>query len=112
LGYRPRGYKFDIQDYCAYDEAKHDILSSSLGRAALMRGGIVWRLSRGAVLPKAVTAGLPTSSVMNEGSVVGMLGSDYLADQLLDDEGEDIICGVYHVYTVGMEQTSESSWWP
>ncbi|KAF8868568.1 hypothetical protein BD779DRAFT_1481266 [Infundibulicybe gibba] len=46
-----------------------------------------------AVLPKAVTAGLPMSSVINEGSVVGLLGSGYLADQLLDNESEDTTVG-------------------
>ncbi|KAF8870299.1 hypothetical protein BD779DRAFT_1409379, partial [Infundibulicybe gibba] len=35
-----------------------------------------------------------------------------LVDQLLSEEDEDIICGVYYIYTGIKDQVSDSSWWP
>jgi hypothetical protein len=40
LGYRRKGHNFDHHEYAAYEHAKRDILSSSVGRVAHLRGGI------------------------------------------------------------------------
>ena len=45
LGWRPAGFRADNHDYRAYEERARDILSAPRARAAILRGGIVWRLS-------------------------------------------------------------------
>jgi hypothetical protein len=96
LGLRQHGHNFDVLEYLAYEKAKNDVLSSSVGRAALTEGGIVWRLAKDIVRSKAVLRG-PSESAKTEGNVVGYLGRHVLVDDLLQAADEDILCGVYHV---------------
>lgn len=98
LGHRPEGHKFHPCEYSAYERAKSNILSSAFGRVALLRGGILWRLAKDMVSIKSVTRG-PTSSCKTQGNLVGRYDSYGLVDDFLTSEEEDIICGVYHVYT-------------
>jgi hypothetical protein len=98
LGRRELGHTFDIIEYLAYEKAKNDVLSSSIGRAALTEGGIVWRLAKDIVRYRAVLRG-PSESAKMQGNVVGHLGSHLLVDDKLQTADEDIICGVYHLPT-------------
>jgi hypothetical protein len=117
-----------VMEYLAYEEAKLDLLNSSVGRVAVMKGGIVWRLSKDVVKRGVVLKG-PSSLSRTDGFVVGTLEGDYLVDDNLDSAAEDIICGVYHVLAEGMQssfnirviielglgskgQATELSWWP
>jgi hypothetical protein len=96
LGRREAEHKFDVIEYLAYEKAKNDILASSIGRAALMDGGIVWRLAKDVVKSRAVLRG-PSGLAKTQGAVMGHLGSYVLVDDRLQAADEDIICGVYHV---------------
>jgi hypothetical protein len=93
LGHRSREHKFDVTDYAAYEKAKRDVFSSSIGRVACMRGGIIWRLGQGLVKVKAVTTGPSKTQCIQ----VGQLQGHYLVDDGLPQADEDIICGVYHI---------------
>jgi hypothetical protein len=121
FGTRPQ---FDATTYAAYERAKRDILSSSLGRVALMHGGIVWRLAQNLVKVKAVTRG---PNIIQSFSYSTLDGRQ-LVDDGLPQADEDIICSVYHLrtrkfsyfvkrntnlllgHTAG--QDTEVSWWP
>ena len=98
LGYRPRSYQFGLSDFAAYERKKDELLSGSVGRAALMQGGIVWRLAVDTVQHKRVTSG-PVSSVAWSGKNIGDLDGHTLVDDYLPMAAEDMLCGVYRVYT-------------
>ena len=85
--------EFDVTTYVAYEKAKRNVISSSMGRVALMRGGIVWRLAQGLVKVKDVTKGLNFTQCMS----FGTLDDRELVADGLPQADEDIICGVYHI---------------
>jgi hypothetical protein len=93
LGYRQKGHNFDHHEYAAYEHAKNDILSSGVGRVARLRGGILWWLAQDLVKVKAITQG-PNKIQMR---VLRELDDHYLIDDVMSQEEEDIICGIYHV---------------
>jgi hypothetical protein len=134
LGRCKLGHKFDIIEYLAYEKAKNDVLSSSIGCMVLTKDGIIWRLAKNIVRYRAVLQG-PSESANVQGNVVGHLGSHLLIDNKLQTADEDIICGVYHLPTgiyyiyfvffleplnyvsignnhVAGAQMTEVSWWP
>lgn len=98
LEYRPTAYQFQPADFADYDKKKIDFLAGSAGRAAVTRGGIVWRLSREHIDIKRITRG-PTSSAAARGVFISNLDNGYLVDDTLTQEDEDMICGTYTVYT-------------
>jgi hypothetical protein len=83
---------FNATTYAAYEKAKRDVLCSSRGRVALMRGGIVWRLAQNVVREKAVTRGPSITQAFSYGTLNGR----EMVDDGLPQADEDIICGVYH----------------
>jgi len=112
LGWRNAGYQPDQYEYVAYEERRDAFLKSPRGRAALLAGGILWRLSVGAVPENAVLSGpSPVAPAYGVNYPLPELGA-FCDDKLTPDE-EDLITGVYRVYTnVGTSQASLQSWWP
>lgn len=98
LGYRPLKYQFRLSDFAAYERKRDELLSGSAGRAALMQGGLVWRLAVDTVQSKRITNG-PGSSVAWNGKNIGDLDGYTLVDDYLSPDAEDTLCGVYRVYT-------------
>ena len=134
LGYRQVGYKPDLLDYKSYEELRDRFLRQPFGRAALLEGGIVWRLSLEALgiapaldgpATDAIAYGIHTAAVDSSGRTFT------LYDDALSEEETDLICGVYKIYT-GIcltivlflltdpfflvqgrgTQTMDGSWWP
>jgi hypothetical protein len=101
LGYRPKNYQPDRVDYMSYKSSLDRFLSSSRGRAAVLRGGLIARLARDIVTVESVTFG---PSDFPDGSETLCLWDGnpsslaYWDDQLTADE-VDVICGVYRVDT-------------
>ena len=98
LGIRPRGYSPGAADYAAYEDARDRLLSSSSGRAALLKGGIVWRLAMEFVNPSRVLIG-PSDVAASQGHVIKLSDDGYLCDDHLSDDASDLISGVYRVQT-------------
>ena len=71
------------------------------GRAALLRGGIVWRLAvevlGGDWRPLASTG--PSEDVYVYAQAFVPERGDYYYDDALSSDELDVICGVYKVYT-------------
>lgn len=88
LGYRSQGYQTNYYDYCTYVEHRNKLLSDrAIARAALMQGGIIWRL---------------TVESLNQ--IHGMIDFDaILREELevvtLSQEDLGIIVGLYNVWT-------------
>ncbi|KAG6819598.1 hypothetical protein H0H93_010367 [Arthromyces matolae] len=107
LGYRPQNYKFTMKDFEEYERDKALVLSGSNGRTSLMSGGILWRLATGFVGVKSVSKG-PSSHALEIGKLDGVC----LVDDVISSAAEDMICGVYRVYTGQPNQTEDKSWFP
>jgi hypothetical protein len=97
LGYRPFDYKSDLVDYAEYETAKLAFCKSERNaRAALMKGGILWRLVEECLCPGEVLAGPILDHPYGHALISGDLA---LWDDDLSDEQQDRICGVYKVPT-------------
>ena len=103
------GYVPDIQDYYAYTRRRNDLLQGCQGRIALLRGGILWRLSMeiygedGYWAEKALAMPADCRPSLTQ---FWLQGQVYLEDKLTKQE-EDIICGVYRVLS---DETSQGTW--
>ena len=97
LGWRDRAWKATTRDYDAYLDHAHDILSQPRGRAALLRGGIVWRLALEILRPQAIwcAGDGPSSDVHIYGQVIAASHGNSFYDDGLSDAEIDIICGTY-----------------
>lgn len=88
------------EDYAYYGSIRSTFLSQPRGRAALMQGGIVWRLAIELFRDRAedVVVNGPSDDVIRFGSSMSYSGNEYWDDALTDDE-MDLICGVYKLYS-------------
>lgn len=97
LGYRLSGYIPLKRDYETYESIRNNFLRTPRARAALLKGGIVWRLARDIVTEAAVLSG-PSSEVYHTGGQV-ICSSGTLVDDELSDDELNLISGVYKVFT-------------
>jgi len=98
LGWRQQGYKPDYADYVAYATTRDSFLRLPHARAALLKGGIVWRLAIEVTGRFAALEG-PSENVLEHGSLLTLPSGNQLWDDDLSDAELDLICGVYKVYT-------------
>ena len=99
LGWRTLSTRFTVYDYRVYEHRVQDILRPFRARAALLTGGLVWRLALEALgdtfLQHAAKG--PSPDVYHYGDRFRpRRGDDWYDDQLSTDE-LDVICGVYKV---------------
>jgi hypothetical protein len=101
LPIRLTGYQFTQKDYLVYEKHRASILSSQRGRAALLCGGIVWRLAKDFLSADAVLQGpSPAATVHRWGFKAATSREDCkLHDDDLSELDLDLICGVYRCYT-------------
>jgi hypothetical protein len=132
LSFRPLTHKPHISEYGFYENMRHSLLSRPYGRAALLQGGIVWRLALDDYEHKgdaehSVLLG-PSEYVSVYQHVLRTDDNQRFYDDGLDDAELDLICGVYKVATGrynfslvncptnsfagNRDQTSDLSWWP
>ncbi|THH14954.1 hypothetical protein EW146_g5451 [Bondarzewia mesenterica] len=111
LGWRLPGYQPDAVDYAHYEATRDAFLAHPRARAALLQGGILWRLALHAVGFGAVIVG-PTDTVFEAGKAV--LASPTMAawDDDLSQGEMEVISGVYRVFTGNSMDMAEMSWWP
>ena len=100
LGFVPSNYRPLPSDYISYLDKRDRLLRRSYGRAALMKGGIIARLARDSLGGRmdVLIQGGPSEHVLNYGSAI-KTGQDYLWDDDLDSNDEQVICGVYKIST-------------
>ncbi|KAF8220650.1 hypothetical protein L208DRAFT_1114604, partial [Tricholoma matsutake] len=110
LGYCLSGYVPSKRDYETYESIQNRFLSSPPARAAVLKGGIIWRLAKEAILESAVLS-RPSTEVYSTGAMFQSNWGIFLDDGLSDDE-LDFISGVYKVFTGIGVQESHMSWWP
>jgi hypothetical protein len=96
-------YQFTTHDYAVYLRDRESLLLQPKGRAALLQGGIVWRLALETVGMEAALEG-PSSDVTNCRLRISFSSGDpesgvqYWDDELTNDE-LIMLCGGYKFYT-------------
>jgi hypothetical protein len=100
LGYFRPPFKAVYADYVTYEQYRHEFMNEDRARAALLRGGILWRLALHSLgydhLPNALF-GLSRDAVPF-GQMLTLNGETHFDDDLSEEE-VDFICGTYYVYT-------------
>jgi hypothetical protein len=97
---RLSGYKFTAWDYDAYRHQRDAILSSPRGRAALLRGGIIWRLAKDTLsLDGALQGPSIATTVHRDGFSLDDVKSGVLWDDDLTEDELKLISGTYCCYT-------------
>ncbi|KAF7793552.1 hypothetical protein EIP86_004666 [Pleurotus ostreatoroseus] len=108
------GHEFSLEDYWMYEERRNSLLAQPRGRAALMKGGIVWRLALEVLDEEVVSF---TSGNPQEFRFSVNIGDSYFVDDELTESELGVIVGVNHVatsrYAVDNDgDASNISWWP
>ncbi|THH23040.1 hypothetical protein EUX98_g8139 [Antrodiella citrinella] len=112
LGWISKGHKFTHEHYHHYEFIRNMLLERDYSRAALLAGGIVGRLAKEALGVSSGTTG-PSLDVYEYGSWQEYEGGAVRGDDKLSEEEQDLICGLYKVYTDDSgKQTEDASWWP
>ncbi|KAF7796983.1 hypothetical protein EIP86_008172 [Pleurotus ostreatoroseus] len=106
--------EFSLEDYLMHEQHRKNLLKQPRGRAALLKGGIVWRLALEVLGEEAATMALTSPEEYKFGVNVG---DRYLVDDELTESELDVIVGVYHVATsqrafANDTDSSIVSWWP
>ncbi len=128
---RLSSYQFSAEDYRTYCHDRDEILCSPrVARQCLMRGGILWRLAMEHASFQDVLAGpTPTATIRHQCRSFSAGPDRFYIDDVLTAHEEEVICGVYYVYTgkVSKEmyicqqtdlssgqgtQMAKKSWWP
>jgi hypothetical protein len=94
-------YRFTLNDYKTYQQQCLAILCEDRARAALLRGGIVWRLVVESLSFDDTLQGPSVSATVHQKglSVTDPRTGDILGDDDLSQLELDMICGVYQCYT-------------
>jgi hypothetical protein len=102
LGVYPQAYAPGLREYLFYEQRRKEFCSQPRARAALTRGGIIWRLALeciGAPGQEIVVNG-PSREVFTHGtSLHDLQSSGTMRDDTLTEAEMDLMCGVYIVYT-------------
>ncbi|PPQ84886.1 hypothetical protein CVT26_008733 [Gymnopilus dilepis] len=112
---RRKGYEWSREDYDAYVLQRDTLLQiPRVARAALLSGGILWRLATQALTFDTVLQGPTANSTSHRHGYVQVIkGNDMeLRDDGLTDEEIEILIGLYFCETGSGNQTSQASWWP
>ena len=92
----PSSFRPTSSDYSIYELRRDILLSGPRGRAALMMGGIIWRLAK-EVLDDADVMDGPSYCLGSEFRI--STTHDTLADNALTSDELQIICGTYRIFT-------------
>ncbi|KAG2361871.1 hypothetical protein BDR07DRAFT_1286038, partial [Suillus spraguei] len=99
-------------DYIVYEQHRHEFLNQPRARAALLHGGLIWRLALHSlgfdVLP-SVLDGI-SREVVPFGLMLDINGQTYFDDELSEEE-IDFMCGTYYLHT-NNGNVEIVSWWP
>ncbi|PBK72833.1 hypothetical protein ARMSODRAFT_701998 [Armillaria solidipes] len=119
---RPANFKATLLDYISYVRRRAALLRDPVvASAALMHGGIIWRLAMEHIDDFSVVLRRPTDDILCYGKChkVTVLGREereiHMWEESLSESQMDVICGVYKVYNRspnGYSLTQDISWFP
>ncbi|KAH6892737.1 hypothetical protein BKA70DRAFT_1440788 [Coprinopsis sp. MPI-PUGE-AT-0042] len=103
------GYVFSNQDYDSYQQSRNILLAEGRLRAALTRGGIIWRMAAAFLTPSDALSGPSTSASMVRNDRDGVV---YVDDALTPVEVQ-LLCGAYLCCSESADDKGTiRSWWP
>ncbi|KAK0189652.1 hypothetical protein F5146DRAFT_1199916 [Armillaria mellea] len=122
IPYRPVGFKPDLSDFAYYVRKRRALLEDpAVARAALMQGGLIWRIAMEHVPdPEFILSG-PGNDMSNNGICHHLQAtsnnntSHRVWAEGLSEKQIDLICGVYRVYRSASSSTAftqDLSWFP
>ncbi|OJT07017.1 hypothetical protein TRAPUB_2129 [Trametes pubescens] len=114
LGWRPPSFRPTEWDYHVYEARAYEILRSPRGRAAVLHGGIIWRLAieiLGGEPSNLANIG-PSTDVFDHGQAIRPRHGPPYYDDALSPEEIDIVCGTYKIMESGHKDPVYYSWWP
>ncbi|KAJ3516856.1 hypothetical protein NMY22_g14106 [Coprinellus aureogranulatus] len=105
---RPAGHIFTREDYEMYRRNVDNLFASPRMRAALLRGGYIWRIASGCVADPEILRGPSTSANfdLRHSAMQGAFTGDELTPQELA-----VIVGTYRC-EINKGQVEYRSWWP
>ncbi|KAK0462939.1 uncharacterized protein EV420DRAFT_1521732, partial [Desarmillaria tabescens] len=122
IPYRPLGFKPEISDYAYYVRKRGTLLEDpAIARAALMHGGLIWRIAMEHVSSSDVILSGPGQDMGRYGMrhtlepQGGSRDRCHLWTESLSEDQIDIICGVYRIYrstSASNSFTQDLSWFP
>jgi hypothetical protein len=98
LGWRHKDYIPDRWEYSLYEHKLGLFFRSEHSRAALLSGGITWRLGIES-LGIAPTLVGPSEDAATCGYRVNLPDHGIMCDDILSDEEENFVCGVHYIAT-------------
>ncbi|KAG2102302.1 hypothetical protein BD769DRAFT_1304521, partial [Suillus cothurnatus] len=105
-------FKAVYADYVVYEQHRHEFMNQPRARAALLHGGLVWRLALHSFgfddLP-SVLEGISREAVPY-GLMLLINDQTYFDDELSEEE-VDFMCGTYYSYN-NDGTMDKVSWWP
>jgi len=102
LGFYAQDYQPGLREYRYYEGVRKEFCGLPRARAALTRGGIIWRLaleSFGFRRKRLSEMGLRKKVLTYGISVTNLQTSNILWDDELTEEEKNLICGVCQVFT-------------
>lgn len=98
VGVKPHGSDIGSKDYVLYKRQRDDFLATGVGKLALQRGGIAWRLAREAIDGEDTVFSHRPDELNANVDIVNTGGQLYAKGEL-SDEQLYLISGVYRVLT-------------
>lgn len=98
LAWRLSGDHRPAREYAEYERVLREFLRRPYARAALLRGGIVWRLAMNEFgLDDAIELAMlgPSRDACEHGFTLSFPGQCHLHDDSITDAEADLICGTY-----------------
>lgn len=102
VGIKPHGIKLTKLDYKTYMAMRDELLAGPAGEAALLSGGILWRLAINVRNIEDVVRGPDTDDVSEDSRIreVTILGEKFV-ETILTEQDKYVIVGVYRVLLDG-----------
>ncbi|KAI0094119.1 hypothetical protein BDY19DRAFT_866973, partial [Irpex rosettiformis] len=114
IGIKPHGIELTRDDYKVYMRMRDELLRGPAGCAALLEGGIMWRLSRSTCSIEETIKGpdIDVNNAHGHLQVLNIGGQDCI-ESTLSQQDQYIIAGVYRILQRRAPQSAAiTSWWP
>ncbi|KZP20278.1 hypothetical protein FIBSPDRAFT_742496 [Athelia psychrophila] len=113
MGWCRTKWKATPYDYTGYWRHLRDWMTPSRPRAALMSGGIAWRICLNVLVPEDMSEVMLGPDDSGYGRGIRFNGDDEVSwDNELSQDDTPVISGVYKIFTGSGDQTADTSWWP
>ena len=98
VGIKPYGVELSLEDYIVYARIRDELLKGPAGRAALLQGGIVWRLALNLCTIEDTSRGPETGDSLYQSQTrIQLIDGKPHVETCLTQQDQYIIVGVYRI---------------